>query len=135
MPLLLIISFIAFAIVQATGDPLAAYTVDASLTSDDIARLRARYGLDRPMPLQYLAWLGNMLTGDWGTSYYTRENVVDMVLDRLPNTLLLVGISYTVILVSAVILGMVSAIRQYSWLDRSPEPALSESRSRVSGSG
>ncbi|MGH2613736.1 MAG: ABC transporter permease [Thermomicrobiales bacterium] len=117
VPLLLIISFIAFAIVQATGDPLAAYTVDASLTSDDIARLRARYGLDRPMPLQYLAWLGNMLTGDWGTSYYTRENVVDMVLDRLPNTLLLVGISYTVILVSAVILGIVSAVRQYSWLD------------------
>ncbi len=114
---MLIISFIAFAIVQATGDPLAAYTVDASLTSDDIARLRVRYGLDRPMPLQYLAWLGNMLTGDWGTSYYTRENVADMVLDRLPNTLLLVGISYTVILVSAVILGMVSAIRQYSWLD------------------
>jgi peptide/nickel transport system permease protein len=69
------------------------------------------------MPMQYLAWLGNMLTGDWGTSYYTRENVVDMVLDRLPNTLLLVGISYTVILVSAVVLGMVSAIRQYSWLD------------------
>jgi peptide/nickel transport system permease protein len=117
VPLLLIISFIAFAIVQATGDPLAAYTVDASLTSDDIARLRARYGLDQPMPLQYLSWLGNMLTGDWGTSYYTRENVVDMVLDRLPNTLLLVGISYTVILVSAVILGIVSAVRQYSLLD------------------
>jgi peptide/nickel transport system permease protein len=117
VPLLLIISFIAFAIVQATGDPLAAYTVDASLTSDDIARLRARYGLDQPMPLQYLSWLGNMLTGDWGTSYYTRENVVDMVLDRLPNTLLLVGISYTVILISAVILGIVSAVRQYSLLD------------------
>jgi peptide/nickel transport system permease protein len=117
VPLLLIISFIAFAIVQATGDPLAAYTVDASLTSDDIARLRARYGLDQPMPLQYLSWLGNMLTGDWGTSYYTRENVVDMVLDRLPNTLILVSLSYTAILVMAVVLGIVSAVRQYSWLD------------------
>jgi peptide/nickel transport system permease protein len=91
VPLLLIISFIALAIVQATGAPQAAYTVEASLTSDDIARLRARYGLDRPMPLPYLAWLGNMLTGDWGTSYYTRENVVGMVLDRLPTTLLSVG--------------------------------------------
>ena len=117
VPLLLIISFISFAIVQATGDPLAAYTVDASLTSDDIARLRERYGLDRPMPLQYLSWLGNMLSGDWGVSYYTRENVVDMVLDRLPNTLLLVGIAYTVILISAVALGILSAVRQYSWLD------------------
>jgi peptide/nickel transport system permease protein len=117
VPLLLIISFIAFAIIQATGDPLAAYTVDASLTSDDIARLRERYGLDRPMPLQYLTWLGNMLSGDWGVSYYTRENVVDMVLDRLPNTLLLVGMAYSVILVAAVGLGILGAVRQYSWLD------------------
>ena len=68
VPLLLIISFIAFAIIQATGDPLAAYTVDASLTSDDIARLRERYGLDRPMPLQYLTWLGNMAHQDFGNS-------------------------------------------------------------------
>ena len=117
VPLLLIISFVGFAIVQATGDPLAAYTVDASLTSDDIARLRRQYGLDRPVPLQYLSWLGNMLTGDWGTSYYTREDVVDMVLDRLPNTLILVGIAYTVILAAAIVLGLVSAVRQYSLLD------------------
>jgi peptide/nickel transport system permease protein len=117
VPLLLIVSFIAFAIVQATGDPLAAYTVDASLTSDDIARLRQQYGLDQPMPLQYVSWLGNMLTGNWGTSYYTREHVVDMILDRLPNTLLLVGISYTVILLLATLLGILSAIRQYSLID------------------
>jgi peptide/nickel transport system permease protein len=117
VPLLLIISFIGFAIVQATGDPLAAYTVDASLTSDDIARLRAHYGLDRPLPVQYLTWLRNMATGNWGTSYYTREDVVDMVLDRLPNTLILVAISYTVILSSAIVLGVVSAVRQYSLLD------------------
>jgi peptide/nickel transport system permease protein len=117
VPLLLIISFVAFAIVQATGDPLAAYTVDASLTSDDIARLRAKYGLDRPLPMQYLSWLKNMATGNWGTSYFTRENVVDMVFDRLPNTLLLVSISYTLILSSAIVLGIVGAIRQYSALD------------------
>ena len=117
IPLLLIVSFIAFAIVQATGDPLAAYTVDASLTSEDIARLRKQYGLDQPMPLQYVSWLGNLLTGNWGTSYYTRENVVDMILDRLPNTLLLVGISYSVILALATVLGIVSAVRQYSLID------------------
>ncbi len=117
VPLLLIVSFIAFMIVQATGDPLAAYTVDASLTSEDIARLRQQYGLDQPLPLQYVSWLGNLLTGNWGTSYYTRENVVDMILDRLPNTLLLVGISYSVILVLATALGIFSAVRQYSFID------------------
>ena len=117
MPLLLIISFIGFAIVQATGDPLAAYTVDSSLTAEDIARLRQHYGLDRPIPIQYLTWLGNMLTGNWGTSYYTRENVFDMVLERLPNTLLLVGISYSVVLIFGLALGILSAVRQYSALD------------------
>jgi peptide/nickel transport system permease protein len=117
VPLLLIITFIGFVLVQATGDPLAAYTVDASLTAEDIARLRRHYGLDQPIPIQYLNWLGNMLTGDWGTSYYTRENVFDMVLERLPNTLLLVAISYTVVLVVGLVLGIVSAVRQYSVLD------------------
>jgi peptide/nickel transport system permease protein len=58
-----------------------------------------------------------MLTGDWGTSYYTRENVFDMVLQRLPNTLILVGISYTVVLVVGLVLGVLSAVRQYSPLD------------------
>ncbi|MCY4355166.1 MAG: ABC transporter permease [Truepera sp.] len=117
VPLLLIITFIAFGIIQSTGDPLAAYTVEASLTSDDIARLRAYYGLDRPLPLQYLSWLKNMLTGNWGTSYYTRENVVDMVLNRLPNTLLLVAVSYALTLSVAVIVGIATAVRQYSLFD------------------
>jgi peptide/nickel transport system permease protein len=58
-----------------------------------------------------------MLTGDWGTSYYTRENVFDMVLERLPNTLVLVGISYSVVLVFGLLFGILSAIRQYSVLD------------------
>ena len=58
-----------------------------------------------------------MLTGDWGTSYYTRENVFDMVLQRLPNTLILVAISYTVVLVVGLVLGVLSAVRQYSPLD------------------
>ena len=98
IPLLFLISFIVFLSIQATGDPLAAYTVDASLTSDDIARLKAKYGLDQPVPIQYLNWLKNMVTGNWGTSYFTRESVVDMFLERLPNTLILFAVSYTFIL-------------------------------------
>ncbi|MEM7124751.1 MAG: ABC transporter permease [Chloroflexota bacterium] len=117
IPLLLFISFIMFMIIQATGDPLAAYTVDASLTSEDIARLKAKYGLDQPAPIQYLNWLRNMATGNWGTSYFTRESVVDMVLERLPNTLVLVAISYTLILVLAIVLGIATALRQYSIFD------------------
>ena len=119
VPLLLLISFIVFLSIQATGDPLAAYTVDASLTSDDIARLKAKYGLDQPVPIQYMNWLKNMATGNWGTSYFTRENVVDMILERLPNTLILFAVSYALILVVALILGILTAVRQYSLFDYS----------------
>jgi peptide/nickel transport system permease protein len=117
IPLLLIISIVGFALIQATGDPLAAFTVDASLSSEDLARLRAHYGLDKPLPIQYINWLKNMLAGDWGTSYHTREPVIQMVLGRLPNTLVLVGISYVMTLSLAIVLGIVSAVRQYSWVD------------------
>ena len=117
IPLLLLISFIVFLSIQATGDPLAAYTVDASLTSDDIARLKAKYGLDQPVPIQYLNWLRNMATGNWGTSYFTREDVVDMIRERLPNTLILFAVSYGLILIVALILGILTAVRQYSLLD------------------
>ena len=119
IPLLFLISFIVFLSIQDTGDPLAAYTVDASLTSDDIARLKAKYGLDQPVPIQYLNWLKNMVTGNWGTSYFTRESVVDMFLERLPNTLILFAVSYTFILVVALILGILTAVRQYSLFDYS----------------
>lgn len=119
IPLLFLISFVVFLSIQATGDPLAAYTVDASLTSDDIARLKAKYGLDQPVPIQYLNWLKNMVTGNWGTSYFTRESVVDMFLERLPNTLILFAVSYTLILVVALILGILTAVRQYSLFDYS----------------
>lgn len=117
VPLLLLISFVVFLSIQATGDPLAAYTVDASLTSDDIARLKVKYGLDKPVPIQYLNWLKNMATGNWGTSYFTRESVVSMFAERLPNTLILFAVSYVFILVVALILGILSAVRQYSVLD------------------
>lgn len=119
IPLLFLISFIVFLSIQATGDPLAAYTVDASLTSDDIARLKAKYGLDQPVPIQYLNWLKNMATGNWGTSYFTREDVVDMILERLPNTLILFAVSYALILGVALLLGILTAIRQYSLFDYS----------------
>jgi len=117
VPIILIVSLLGFMIIQATGDPLAAYTVDASLTGDDIARLRAKYGLDKPVPIQYLNWLKNMITGDWGRSFYTKKLVIDMVFERLPNTLVLVAVSYTMTLSAAILLGIVTAVRQYSILD------------------
>jgi peptide/nickel transport system permease protein len=100
-----------------TGDPLAAYTMETALSGDDIARLRAYYGLDQPVYVQYLNWLGNLARGDWGTSYVAHRPVLDLILQRLPNTLMLVAASYALILTVSIVLGIYTAIRQYSWVD------------------
>jgi peptide/nickel transport system permease protein len=118
VPLLLLITLVLFVIIQMTGDPLAAYTVDSTLTGADIARLRALYGLDQPVPIQYLRWLGNMLIGNWGTSYVGNRPVLELIAQRLPNTIILVISSYSIILVVSVVLGVYTAVRQYSWIDQ-----------------
>src|SRR3984893_6250306 len=97
LPLLLLVSIILFSIIQLTGDPLAAYTVDSTLTGEDLIRLRHYYGLDQPVPIQYLRWLGNGLTGNWGTSFVSNVPVLELIAQRLPNTLLLVVSSYSII--------------------------------------
>jgi peptide/nickel transport system permease protein len=117
VPLLLLISIIGFGIIQLTGDPLAAYTMETALSGEDIARLRAYYGLDQPVYVQYLNWLGNLARGDWGTSYVAHKPVLDLILQRLPNTLMLVAASYTIILTVSIVLGIYTAIHQYSWAD------------------
>ncbi|HYU19102.1 MAG TPA: ABC transporter permease [Chloroflexota bacterium] len=117
IPLLLLISMIGFAIIQATGDPLSAYTMEAALSKDDIARLRAYYGLDQPVHVQYLSWLQNLAKGDWGTSYIARQPVAKLIMQRLPNTLILVAAAYAIILTVSVVLGIYTAVRQYSLVD------------------
>ncbi len=117
LPLLLVVSIVLFGMIQLSGDPLAAYTVDSTLTGDDIARLRHFYGLDQPIPIQYLRWLGNMLTGNWGTSFVSNVPVAQLIAQRLPNTLLLVFAAYSVILIVAVVVGTYTAVHQYSVID------------------
>jgi peptide/nickel transport system permease protein len=117
VPLLLLISMILFGIIQMTGDPLAAYTVDSTLTSEDILRLRHYYGLDQPVPIQYLRWLGSVLSGDWGMSFISNVPVTQLIAQRLPNTVLLVVSAYSIVLVAAVVLGTYTAVHQYSAID------------------
>jgi len=73
--------------------------------------------LDQPLYLRYATWLTHFLTGDWGYSYATQQPVLAMIGERLPNTLYLMCTVYVVTLLLAIPLGVVTAIRQYSWLD------------------
>ncbi|HEV8536839.1 MAG TPA: ABC transporter permease [Candidatus Limnocylindria bacterium] len=118
VPLLLGITLATFLILKAVpGGPLAAYEADPSVTPEDLARLEHAFGLDRPIPEQYLEWLGRFLTGDWGYSLATHLPVLRMIGDRLPNTVYLMGTVYLVTLLIAVPIGVLTAVRQYSWFD------------------
>jgi peptide/nickel transport system permease protein len=114
IPVLLGISMVAFFLVQASGDPMAVYISNPNLTSEDIERLEKAYGFDRPVYVQYLYWLRNTVTGDFGQSFLTHRDVLAMVAERLPNTLILMGSAFVVTLIIAFILGLYSATHQYS---------------------
>ncbi len=106
-----------FAIIQATGDPLAAYTVETALSSEDIARLRAYYGLDQPIYMQYLHWLGNLDSGRLG-NLLRRAPPGDRIDPATAAEYAHAGgrVVRDHPLVS-IVLGIYTAVRQYSWVD------------------
>ena len=118
IPVMLIITFATFVLMQMLpGGPLAAYENNPEISQDDIQRLRHEMGLDRPIPVQYWAWLKNFVRGDWGYSFVTKRPVLQEIWDRLPNTLYLTGFSLIVALIIAIPAGIISATRQYSFFD------------------
>lgn len=118
VPLLLGISFIAFMLLQATpGGPAAAFRGMANVTADDIARIEAELGLDKPVALQYFTWLGRFIQGDWGISFAARRPVLGLIWERLPSTLLLMASGLGFSLIMAIPLGLFAAIRRNSWVD------------------
>jgi peptide/nickel transport system permease protein len=118
IPLLLLISIILFGILsEAPGGPLTPYLQNPHITEADIARLKHNLGLDQPVPIQYLHWLNNVVHGDFGYSTSNSETAMDAIKDRIPASLELMGTSIVVALIFGVIFGIVSAIKQYSWVD------------------
>lgn len=114
IPVLLGISLIAFFLVQASGDPMAVYISNPNLSSADIERLEKAYGFDKPVYIQYFYWLGKAVTGDWGQSFLTHQNVLDMIVQRLGNTAILMVTSFIMTLLISLALGIYSATHQYS---------------------
>jgi peptide/nickel transport system permease protein len=118
IPLLLLISIILYWILSnAPGGPLAPYLQNPHITAADIARLRHNFGLDQPLPVRYLRWLGMVVQGDLGYSTSNSETVVQAILERLPATVLLTGTSFVVSLIIGVSIGIFAAIKPYSFVD------------------
>ena len=120
IPVLLGITIIVFLLIHlAPGDPVTGM-IDPTLgdiNPEMIAREKAKLGLDKPVPVQYVYWLGRVVRGDLGYSLINRKPVTEMIGSRIWSTLQLTITALILSVVAGVLLGILSAVKQYSWLD------------------
>jgi len=119
VPSILGISIVLFTILAlAPGDPFADLATNPNVPPEVQTALHAKFGLDDPIPERYVRWLSAMLQGDWGFSFVSRVNVSTLILQRLPTTLLVLGLSQVLALMIAVPVGVGAAIKPYSLFDQ-----------------
>jgi peptide/nickel transport system permease protein len=111
------VSVISFTLLRLAGD-LATAVAGEAASSEDIEFLRKKYGLDRPVIVQYLDWAGSALKGDLGRSFYFNEAVTDLISERLKTTMTLGACALGFALVFAIPLGVVAALKPNTWIDR-----------------
>ncbi len=125
IPILLGVSVLTFAMLKnVPGDPVSQLMAQAArgggqMTAADRDRLAEQYGLDKPVVVQYWDWLREVGKGNLGYSYERNVPVTDMIQERLPNTLKLAGVSLVLTLLIAIPLGILSAVKQNTWIDYS----------------
>lgn len=112
LPVLVGISIISFFIVRFVEGDTATAMLGAHYSEEEAAALRERYGLDRPLAVQYGIWIGNVIRGDFGQSAFTGQPVLEAILERLPVTGQLVAFSILFALLIALPLGVLAAVRR-----------------------
>lgn len=119
IPTLLIISMVIFAILAlAPGDPLSQFAANPAVPPEVRERIRESLGLNQPWYIRYGKWLTSLAQGDWGFSFASRVPVLDLVFQRIPQTLQIVGLAYLISVIIAIPIGVISAVKQYSWFDQ-----------------
>ena len=140
IPMLFLLSIVLFALVNiAPGGPLAGHGRSRRIRPEKAEILKRQFGLDRPLPMQYVIWLiGNdwmkvdadgdgvaesygqrrgILRGDFGFSYRNRQPVLEEIAARLPNTIYLMSVTLIVVGIIAIPVGVISAVKQNSVFD------------------
>jgi peptide/nickel transport system permease protein len=119
VPALLGISVVLFSVLAlAPGDPFQELAANPNVPAEIAQQLRAKFGLDDPLPIRYTRWLASMLRGDWGFSFVSRVNVDTLIMQRLGTTLLILGSAQLLGLLVALPIGTLSALRPYSIFDQ-----------------
>ncbi len=114
--MLFLVCLTVFMLAHLTGDPVRLMVPDQA-TEADIERLRNALGLDRPLPVQFVDFIGNAVRGDLGTSLRYRQPALQLVMERMPATAELSAAAMVIALVVAIPAGVVSATRRGSWID------------------
>ena len=118
VPVLLIVAVLVFLLLRLTpGDPAALIAGEAA-SPENIAKIRENFGLDKPLPVQFGIWFGNLVRGDLGESYFFKIKVAALIGQRIEPTLALSLCTIVIAVVVAVPLGVVAAWKQGGWLDR-----------------
>jgi peptide/nickel transport system permease protein len=119
VPSLLGISVVLFTVLAlAPGDPFEELATNPNVPAEVRITLRAKFGLDDPVWQRYFRWLAAMVQGDWGFSFISRVDVDTLILQRVPVTLAVIGLSQLLALAIALPVGIISATRPYSVFDQ-----------------
>jgi peptide/nickel transport system permease protein len=118
LPVLAVVAILVFMMLRLTpGDP-AAVIAGPAANSQDILDIREKLGLDKPIATQFVKWVGGMLSGDFGESFFYKKQVSELIADRIEPTLSLAVLTIVLATLIAVPLGTIAAWRQGSWIDR-----------------
>ncbi|MEZ4870366.1 MAG: ABC transporter permease [Caldilineaceae bacterium] len=119
IPVLLAITVVVFLLINlAPGDPLDFFVnEEVGITREDLAHVAERYGLNDPLPVRYVKWLGQLLQGNLGFRFKNGDNVAEVLLVRIQRTLLLMGTALAMGVTAGVLLGLFAGLHQYSWSD------------------
>lgn len=118
IPLLLVISFIVFSLIQLAPFDVIDSLATPSMTAEQIELLKEQHGLNQPFLVQYYIWLDNIWNGNFGHSLLTHHNIASDLAEKIPNTIALVLPAYLTALILAIGLGLLSAAHRGKWLDR-----------------
>ena len=119
LPLLVGMTLIIFTMIHlAPGDPALAFVSEQSLDPEALAQVRKNLGLDQPLPVQYAIWISHVARLDFGTAYtFNQKPVIELIVERLPATVVLQSLALVVALAIAIPVGVISARKQYSVID------------------
>ncbi len=118
IPVLAIVAVLVFLMLRLTpGDPAAVIAGD-NASSEQIAEVRSKLGLDQPLPAQFAIWIGNLAKGNLGESFFFKKSIGELILGRIEPTLSLAAATMLIAVCVAIPLGVVAAYRHGSWLDR-----------------